>query len=101
MQTVHGVVITYRLALNGPAVTVVHSEIDPELPPHSVRVRTGEHELLIDSADWINRRAELDAHVRAWMLEHLDLRATRPRTAARRYDEQWMSARRAANPVRR
>ena len=100
-QAVHGVVITYRLALNGPAVTVSHSELDPSLPPHSVRVRTGEHELLIDSADWINRRAALDKHVRAWILEHIDLRASRPRTAARRYDEQWMQAWRDANPGRR
>lgn len=100
MQTVHGVVIGYRLALNGPAVTVVHSELDGSLPPHSVRVRTGEHELLIDSADWINQRAELDAHVRAWMLEHIDLRAARPRARARRHDVEWMFAWRAANPGR-
>lgn len=101
VQAVHGVAIGYRLALTGLPVDVVHSELEPALPPHSVRIRTGEHELLIDSADWINRRAELDAHVRAWMLEHIDLRAARPRTAARRYDEQWMSAWRAANPGRR
>ena len=68
MQTVHGVVIGYRLALNGPAVTVVHSE--------------------------------LDAHVRAWMLEHIDLRAARPRARARRHDVEWMFAWRAANPGR-
>lgn len=101
IQTVHGVVITYRLALNGPAATVVHSELDQDLPPLSVRIRAGGYELLIDSADWIDRRAELDAHVRAWMLEHIDLRAARPRTAARRYDEQWMQAWRDANPGRR
>jgi hypothetical protein len=66
-----------------------------------VRIRAGEHELLIDSADWIGRRAELDAHVRAWLLEHIDLRAARPRPGARRYDEEWMRAWRDANPGRR
>lgn len=101
VQTVHRVVITYRLALNGPGITVVHSELDPSLPARSVQIRTGEHELLIDSAGWIGRRAELDAHVRAWMLEHIDLHTARPRTASRRYDEQWISAWRAANPGRR
>ncbi len=101
IKTVHGVVITYRLALIGPTVTVVHSELDPALPPHSVRVRAGVHELLIDSADWIDRRAELDAHVLAWLLEHVDLRTARPRPGARRYDEVWMRAWRDANPGRR
>lgn len=101
IQTVHGVVITYRLALIGPTVTVVHSELDPSLPPHSVRVRAGEHDLLIDSADWIDQRAKLDAHVRAWLLEHIDLRAARLRPAAHRYDEEWMRAWREANPGRR
>lgn len=101
IQAVHGVVIAYRLAHTGPSVTVVHSELEPALPPHSVRVRAGGHELLIDSADWIDRHGDLGAHVRAWMLEHIDLRAARPRTASRRYDEQWMSAWRAANPGRR
>lgn len=56
VQTVHGFVITYRLALNGPAVTVVHSELEPSLPAHSARILTGEQDLLIDSADWIYRR---------------------------------------------
>jgi hypothetical protein len=101
VQTVHGIAIRYRLALIGPPVTVVHSERDPTHPPHSVRIRAGEHELLIDSADWIGRRAELDAHVRAWLLEHIDLRAARPRPGARRYDEEWMRAWRDANPGRR
>lgn len=101
IQTVHGVVITYRLALIGPTVTVVHSELDPALPPHSVQVRAGVHELLIDSADWVGRRTELEEHALAWLLEHVDLRAARPRTAARRYDEVWLRAWRDANPGRR
>lgn len=101
IQAVHGVVISYRLALIGPRIDVVHSELDPTLPPHSIRICAGETELLIDSADWIGRRDELDAHVFAWLLEHVDLRAARPRPAARRYDEVWMRAWRDANPGRR
>ncbi|TDP76371.1 hypothetical protein DEU31_3079 [Brachybacterium sp. AG952] len=101
VQTVHGIAIRYRLALIGPRVDVAHSELDPTLPEHSIRVRAGGAELLIDSADWVGRRAELDAHVLVWLLEHVDLRAARPRPAARRYDEVWMGAWREANPARR
>lgn len=101
VQTIHGVTIRYRLALIGPTVTVVHSEIDETLPEHSVRVTTGDAELIVHSASWIDRRDELDAHVLAWLLEHIDLRAARPRPGARRYDEVWMNAWREANPGRR
>lgn len=101
VQTIHGIAIRYRLALIGPRVDVAHSELDPALPEHSIRVRAGGAELLIDSADWVGRQAELDAHVLAWLLEHVDLRAARPRPAARRYDEVWMRAWRDANPGRR
>jgi len=98
VQTIHGVTIRYRLALIGPPVTVVHSEIDESLPEHSTRVSTGDAELIVDSRSWIDRRDELDAHVFAWLLEHIDLRAARPRPGARRYDETWMNAWREANP---
>lgn len=101
VQTIHGVVVRYRLALIGPRIDVAHSELDPALPAHSIRIRAGEAELLIDSADWVGRRAELDAHVLGWLLEHVDLRAARPRPAARRYDEVWIRAWRDANPGRR
>lgn len=101
VQTVHGIAIRYRLALIGPRVDVAHSELEPALPEHSIRVRVGGAELLIDSADWVGRRAELEEHVLAWLLEHVDLRAARPRPAARRYDDTWMRAWREANPGRR
>lgn len=101
VQTIHGIAIRYRLALIGPRVDVAHSELDPTLPAHSIRVRTGGDELLIDSADWVERRAGLEEHVLAWLLEHVDLRSARPRPAARRYDETWMRAWREANPDRR
>lgn len=101
VQTIHGIAIRYRIALMGPTLTVAHSELDPALPDHSVRISTGAHELAVDSADWIGRRAELDAHVFAWLLAHINLRAARPRPGARRYDDVWMSAWRAANPGRR
>ena len=101
VQRIHGIVVRYRLALIGPPVTVVHSDLDPALPEHSIRVRAGDAELLVDSADWIERREELDAHVLTWLLEHVDLHAARPRPAARRYDEVWMQAWREANPGRR
>ncbi|MCZ4325204.1 hypothetical protein [Brachybacterium paraconglomeratum] len=100
VQAIHGIVVRYRLALIGPRVDVAHSELDPALPPHSIRVRAGGAELLIDSADWVGRRAELEEHVLAWLLEHIDLRAARPRPAARRYDEVWLRAWREANPGR-
>lgn len=101
VQTIHGIAIRYRLALIGPRVDVVHSELDPTLSEHSIRVRAGDAELLIDSADWVGRRTELEEHVLAWLLEHVDLRAARPRPAARRYDDTWMRAWREANPGRR
>ena len=101
VQTVHGIVVRYRLALIGPRVDVAHSELEPTLPEYSIRVRAGGAELLIDSADWVGRRAELDALVLAWLLEHVDLRAARPRPAARRCDEVRMQAWRDANPGRR
>lgn len=101
VQAIHGITVRYRLALVGPCIDVAHAELDPALPANSIRVRAGDAELLIDSADWIGRRAELDAHVLSWLLEHVDLRAARPRPAARRYDEVWMRAWRDANPGRR
>lgn len=101
VQTIHGIAIRCRLALIGPRVDVAHSELDQSLPEHSIRVRAGDAELLIDSAGWVGRRAELEEHVLAWLLEHVDLRAARPRPAARRYDEVWMRAWREANPGRR
>lgn len=90
VQTIHGIAIRYRLALIGPRIDVAHSELDPALPEHSIRIRAGDDELLIDSADWVGRRAELDAHDLVWLLEHVDLRAARPRPAALRYEEAWM-----------
>lgn len=101
VQTVHGYVVRYRLALIGPRIDVVHLELDPALPVHSIRVRTGDVELLVDSADWIARREELDAHVLAWLHKHVDPRAARPRPGARRYGDAWMRAWRDANPGRR
>ena len=101
VQTIHGIAIRYRLALIGPRVDVSHSELAPSLPVQSIRARAGDAELLIDSADWVGRRSELEEHVLAWLLEHVDLRAARPRPAARRYDEVWMRAWRDANPGRR
>ncbi|WP_270409868.1 hypothetical protein [Brachybacterium paraconglomeratum] len=101
VQTIHGIAIRYRLALIGPRIDVAHSELDPVLPGHSIRVRAGDDELLIDSADWVGRRAELDARVLVWLLEHVDLRAARPRPAVRRYGEASMGAWREANPARR
>ncbi|MFE7605796.1 hypothetical protein ACFU1Q_11600 [Brachybacterium paraconglomeratum] len=100
VQTIHGIAIRYRLALIGPRVDVIHSELDPALPEHSIRIRADDAELMVDSAEWIGRRAELEEHVLAWLLEHIDLRAARPRPAARRYDEVWMRSWREANPGR-
>lgn len=98
VQIIHGVVIRYRLSLKGPAVSVVHAELDPALPERSVRVTAGEHELLIRSADWADRPNELAGHLQQWMMKHIDLRAAQPRKASRRYDETWMTAWRKANP---
>jgi hypothetical protein len=98
VQAVHGFVISYRLALSGPRIDVIHSELDPALPAHSIRIRACDAELMVDSSDWVGRRDELDADILAWLLEHIDLRAARPRPGARRYDETWMRERRDANP---
>lgn len=101
VQTIHGIAIRYRLALIGPRIDVAHSELEPTLPEYSIRVRAGDAELTVDSANWVGRRTELEEHVLAWLLAHVDLRAARPRPAARRYDEVWMRAWRDANPGRR
>lgn len=101
VQAIHGVTIRYRLALIGPSVVVQHSEIDPTLPERSIRISAGDAELIIDSASWIDRREDLQARALAWMLEHIDLRAARPRPGARRYDAIWMSTWQKANPSRR
>lgn len=97
-HVIHGVVIAYRLTLSrAPLVEVTHSELDPSLPPGRHRVTTGDHELIIRSMDWAGRDAALDAHVRAWILEHVDLRGV-PLMNARRRDPQWRAAWREANP---
>ncbi|MGP5305318.1 hypothetical protein [Brachybacterium alimentarium] len=101
VQVIHGVTIRYRLALIGPSVIVLHSELDPTLPERSIRITAGDAELIIDSASWIDRREALKAHVLVWMIEHIDLGAARPRPGARRYDTVWMSAWQEANPSRR
>ena len=101
VQMIHGIAIRYRLALIGPRIDIAHSELEPTLPEHSIRVRAGDAELLIDSADWAGRRAELEEQVLAWLLEHVDLSTARPRPAARRYDEVWMRAWGEVNPGRR
>lgn len=98
VQIIHGVVIRYRLSLNGPVASVVHAELDPELPERSVQVTAGEHELLIHSADWADRQNELAGHIQQWMMEHINLRAAKPRKSSRRYDEVWKTAWREANP---
>ena len=92
VQTIHGLAIRYRLALVGPAVAVTHSDLDRTLPEYSVRITTGGDELVVRSADWVDRRGELETYVLAWLLERLDLRAAKPRAGARRYDETWMRA---------
>lgn len=53
VQTIHGVVVPYQLALIGPWIDVVHSELDPTLPPHSIPVRVVDAELMVDSAEWV------------------------------------------------
>lgn len=60
VQSVHGIVVRYRFALIGPRVDVIHAELDPTLPEHPIRVCAGGAELLIWSAEWVGRRAELE-----------------------------------------
>jgi len=97
-HVIHGVTISYRLTLRrAPLVETTHSELDASLPPGHHRITTGDHELVIRSADWAGRDAALEAHVRRWILAHVDLRGV-PLTSARRRDPQWRAAWRDANP---
>lgn len=101
VRSVHGLVIRYRLALDGPTVIASHSDLDGSLPEYSVRIATGQDELLIHSAQWADRQGELKAHVLAWILRRVNLRGARLRRGSRRYDDVWMNAWREANPDRR
>ena len=95
---VHGVTITYRLTLRrAPAVETTHSELDPSLPPGHIAISAGDHRLVIRSMDWDDRWDALDGRVRAWILEHVDLRGVLL-TSVRRRDPRWREAWRAANP---
>lgn len=98
VQLVHGIVIRYRLALDGPTVKTTHSDLDATLPARSILITTDQGELLIRSAEWVDRVDDLAAHVLGWLMAHIDLRAATTRTGARRYDEVWMTAWRQANP---
>lgn len=98
VQVVHGLVIRYRLDLDGPTVKTAHSDRDTTLPEHSILITTEAGELLIRSAEWVDRLDDLPAHVLGWLMAHIDLRAATTRSGARRYDEVWMTAWRQANP---
>ena len=52
---VHGLTIRYSLTLDGPTVTATHSDLDKRLPDWSIHIVTGEEELLIRSAEWVDR----------------------------------------------
>lgn len=98
VQVVHGIVVRYRLALAGPTVTTTHADLDTTVPERSIRITTDQGELLIRSAEWVDRVDDLPAHVFGWLMAHVDLRTATSRTGARRYDEVWMTAWRQANP---
>lgn len=95
---VHGLTIRYSLTLDGPTVTATHSDLDKRLPDWSIHIVTGEEELLIRSAEWVDRIDDLRAHVLGWLVAHIDLRVAKTRPGERRYDEVWMAAWRQANP---
>lgn len=98
VQAVDGLTISYRLTLDGQIVRTAHSDLDKTLPERSIHIVTGEEELLIRSAEWVGRIDELRAHVLGWLVGHIDLRAAKARSGARRHDEVWMTAWRRANP---
>lgn len=98
VRTIYGLTIRYRLTLDGQTVEVAHSDIDPTLPTHSVRLLAGGDELLIQSAEWVGPDDGLEARVLSWIIGHIDLRGAQLRPGARRRDPVWVEAWRRANP---
>lgn len=98
VQHVHGVVIRYRITIDGPAVELAHSDLVRTMPARTLYLRTEGAELEVRSDEWIGRTDDVSAHVLGWMLGHIDLRGTRVHPGARRYDSEWMDAWRHANP---
>lgn len=95
---VTGIIIRYRIAIDGPAVELAHSDLDPTMPARTLRLSTVGAELEVRSDEWIGRTDDVSAYVFGWMLGHIDLRGARIQSGARRYDSEWMDAWRRANP---
>ncbi|GAA1334006.1 hypothetical protein GCM10009592_28980 [Brachybacterium rhamnosum] len=91
-QHVAGLVIRYGITLDGPEVDWTHSDLDDSLPPYSVRVRTGGHELLLRSEEWVGRTDEVQGRVFGWLLAHVDLNAAKLQTDPKRLAPEWLQA---------
>lgn len=91
-QHVAGLVIRYGITLDGPEVEWTHSDMDGSLPAHTVRVRTGGHELLLRSEEWVGRTDEVRPRVFGWLLAHVDLHAAKLQTDSKRLAPEWLQA---------
>lgn len=77
-NTVEPVTITHRLTLKGvPDAETVPSWREPSLPEDSIRVNLGDHEVVLTVDEWGGLDDELDAWLRAWVIEQVNFsRAT-------------------------
>lgn len=99
-QVISGILIGYRLVVSGGTeVAMVPWHRDPSLPRYTVRVVAGDESVVIAARDWAGRGEDLEAYVRAWLLERVQLAGTR-RGHGRRRDPWWARVWRRANPGR-
>ncbi|UEJ84625.1 hypothetical protein Bra3105_18340 (plasmid) [Brachybacterium halotolerans subsp. kimchii] len=98
-QVIGGVLIGYRLTIaGGTAVEATPWRRDPTLPKYAVRVTTANGaEAVYTVEQWAGSDKALRDRVRAWLLEHIDLRGTR-RARSRRPDPFWRQAWTQFNP---
>lgn len=97
-QHVAGLVIRYGITLDGPEVGWTHSDLDDSLPAYSVRVRTGGHELVLSSEEWVGRTGEVQARVFGWLLAHVDLHAAKLQADSKRLAPEWLRAWQQVHP---
>lgn len=100
-QTVHGVVIGYRLTLTrAPEVETMPYHRGEGLEQYSIRVAISSEQLVVTVDEWAGREDELQEQLRAWIPARADLRGSRLRREARRTDPWWREAWQRANPGR-
>lgn len=100
-HTVEYVTISYRLALRGVTpVETMPSWREPSLPEDSVRVTLGDHVVVLTVDEWGGRDDELDAWLRAWIVERVSFSRASLASGRHHKDEGWMRVLRERGPWR-